>query len=147
MFLGDLSTGNDKNRVNTHNVEVTSEKTRAATWLEEHYIAWRNKQKGRRAPVQAFASAVGITRDDFYNVMRGDGLGSIKVARIAEALGDDMAFEVFGVGRPDPIRWAFEKVLEALSPEAREEWLKEGEKLVEKGKRGAARKAKTAENS
>ena len=120
--------------------------TKAAAWLEEKFVEWRSTQKDRRATIEMFAKAAGIQRDDFNNVMRGRGLSAEKVAKLAKALNDDSAFDAFGIPKPDPLRWAFEKIREALSPDDREAWLREGEKLVEKGQRSGERKAKAAKH-
>lgn len=120
--------------------------TKAAAWLEEKFVEWRRTQTGRRASIINFAQSAGISDDDFHNVMKGRGLPAEKVARLAKALNDDSAFDAFGIPKPDPIRWAFEKILEALSPDDREAWLREGEKLVEKGQRSGERKAKAAKH-
>lgn len=140
---------NDAKRENSHNGCVTKQRTRAAEWMDAKFIKWRGDQTERRAPVEKFAQTLGISRDDFYNVMKGGGLSPMKVARIAEATGDESVYEIFETGRPDPIRWAFEKILEALSPEDRKKWLQEGEELVQRGKeksKRAERKAKAESN-
>lgn len=117
--------------------------TKAAAWLDAKFVKWRNAQTSRRASVEKFAESVGIERFDFYNVMKGQGLSVDKVARIAKALDDDSAFEAFDVDKPSPLRWALEKLIDALAPDEQQKLLDYAEEL--KGKKAAQRaKPKTS---
>ena len=110
--------------------------TKAAAWLDAKFVEWRSTQTSRRAPVEKFADSIGIERFDFYNVMKGQGLSAEKVAKIAKALADDSAFEAFDVPRPNPLRWALEKLFDTLTDEEKQNVLDNVDEYKKSKRRG-----------
>lgn len=115
--------------------------TKSALWLEEKFVAWRQAQAGRRASIVMFAKFAGLTDDDFHNVMKGRGLPAEKVVKMAKSLNDDSAFDAFDIERPNPLRWALEKLFDALTPDEQQRLLDYAEELKSK-KKGAQRGTK-----
>lgn len=89
-------------------------------WLEAKYIEWRKKQTTRKATIEQFAEAIGISRSDYNNyTLRGTKPKGEDLERIGEVLGYEI-YDLLGLERPDPWVKRMEKLFDGLSPEARD---------------------------
>lgn len=114
---------------------MPKELTKGAAWLEEQFVAWRGKQTSLRASVEMFCRYLGISRDDFYNVRKGQSLSQEKADLVAEALGSEEVYAVFDLKPPNPLRRLLDRLFDSLSDESKEELIRQAELLRKREER------------